>query len=362
MSINDFQVELAETLSPIPERIYPTVRPWTKTKTGKLKKIRRLINDAIERREGGSAARIKQRIEGRRQGDGTKIAIYAHYASTGRVSEMVFTQIAIYVELGFEINFVTMSPKLLDADIVKLKMLCRTIILRRSFGRDFGAWRDVLRSEALDRRSIEELLLLNDSVLGPIRPLEPMFKVMRATEGLWGLTDSDQSGAHLQTYFLLVRGRAAVKAVVSFFDSLRLSSDKEETIRRGELQFSRRIANAGVPVFAFFGRRQVEAAALEDPLLCHEVAMSIDSAFYVESDYNEEIRKLRLRRGFITHNYNPTHQMAEVLVAKFGFPFIKTELIVVNPCNMTIAKKWSSFVKDDSPCSVEMITEHLCHL
>ena len=56
---------------------------------------------------------------------------------------------------------------------------------------------------------------------------------------------------------------------------------------------------------------------------------------------------------------NPTHQFGEVLVRRFDFPFIKTELLVVNPSNMSIAATWRSLVTEESQCTVDMIVDHL---
>ena len=79
--------------------------------------------------------------------------------------------------------------------MARLKNLCRAVVVRTSFGRDFGAWRDVLSTGLVRRDQVQELLLVNDSVLGPIRPVEPLFERMRRAEGLWGLVNSDQNGA-----------------------------------------------------------------------------------------------------------------------------------------------------------------------
>ncbi len=145
---------------------------------------------------------------------------------------MVQAQLALYAAQGFEIVFVSMCNSLAADDAARLRKLCRAVVVRRSFGRDFGAWRDILATDLVKRQPIRELLLVNDSVLGPIRPIEPLFERMRTGEGLWGLINSDQNGSHLQTFFLVARGRAAVEAVFGFFDSLVLSTDKEVVKQR----------------------------------------------------------------------------------------------------------------------------------
>jgi hypothetical protein len=190
---------------------------------------------------------------------------------------------------------------------------------------------------------------------------------MRTGEGLWGLINSDQNGSHLQTFFLLARGRAAVEAVVGFFDSLVLSTDKEVVINNGELSFSSSIARRGVPLWDLFGLRQVENAVLADKYRRLETVLTLghhDIYDYVNQnpDVSAEDLNVRIRHVMAGSPVNPTHQFGEVLVRRFDFPFIKAELLVVNPCNMSIASTWRSLVTEQSPCAVDMIVEHLCLL
>jgi hypothetical protein len=356
-----------------PERIYPTqAKPLRKKKRFKFRDlrpwVRRRLLDRRENRLSGSS-RIGARYTGESAAAAPdeKIAIYCHYSSTDRVSAMVQSQLATYSAEGFEVIFVSMCNSLGDDDIARLMTLCREIVVRRSFGRDFGAWRDVMSSGIVRRDRVRELLLVNDSVLGPIRPLKPLFERMRTVEGLWGLINSDQNGAHLQTFFLLARGRAAVEAVFGFFDSLVLSMDKEIMINNGELSFSASIARRGVPLWALFSLRQVEDAALGDKRSRLETVLTLghrDIYDYVSQnlEVSAEDLNIRIRNVMAGSPVNPTHQFGEVLVRRFDFPFIKAELLVVNPSNMSIASTWRSLVSEVSPCSVDMIVEHLCLL
>ena len=89
----------------------------------------------------GAAGRIRARHDGENAAAsrGERIAIYGHYSSTGRVSAMVQSQLATYAAQGFEVIFVSMCASLNGDDVARLQKICRTVIARRSFGRDFGA-------------------------------------------------------------------------------------------------------------------------------------------------------------------------------------------------------------------------------
>jgi hypothetical protein len=356
-----------------PERIYPTqAKPVRKRKRFKAPDLVAWIRRRIlDRREGalGPSGRFAARIEGENFTKlcGEAVAIYCHYSSTGRVSAMVRSQIATYAAQGFEVIFVSMCASLNEDDVGRLRKLCRAIVVRRSFGRDFGAWSDILSSDLIQRARIRELLLVNDSVLGPIRPMEFLFETIRTADGLWGLINSDQNGSHLQTFFLFSRGSAAVDAAFDFFDRLVLSTDKEIVVNNGELSFSSSIARRGVPLWSLYGLRQVEDAALSDRKSRLETVLTLGHMGlygYVSrrADASDDDLNVRIRNVMAGSPVNPTHHFGEVLVRRFDFPFIKTELLVVNPINMSIASTWRSLVTEESPCSVDMIVDHLCLL
>ena len=149
------------------------------------------------------------------------------------------------------------------------------------------------------------------------------------------------------------------------FTDLVLSTDKEIVIANGELAFSSAIARRGVPVWALYGLRSIETAALADPRARLETALSLgnpglDAYIARHPDASPEALSLRIRNVMAITPVNPTHQFGEVLVRAFDFPFLKTELLNVNPTNMAIAATWRELVPETSPCSVDMIVEHLC--
>jgi hypothetical protein len=318
----------------------------------------RFCNERRPRGEAflGTAGRIRARHDGENAAAsrGERIAIYSHYSSTGRVSAMVQSQLAADAAQGFEMIFVSMCASLNGDDVARLQKICRAIVARRSFGRDFGAWRDILSTDLVKRGQIQELLLSPRFGSGPIRPIEPLFNRMRMAEGLWGLINSDQNGSHLQSFFLLSRGQAAVDAAFAFFHNLRtISSDKGIVIRNGELSFSCSIARRGVPLWALYGLCQVEDAPLSDRKTRLETILSLGHAGIYEcadgnpdaSDDDLDVRTRNVMAGFPV---NPTHQFGEVLVRRFDFPFIKTELLVVNPSNMSIGATWRSLVTEEA--------------
>ena len=112
----------------------------------------------------------------------------------------------------------------------------------------------------------DELILANDSVLGPIHPLAPVIDTMRAGgEGLFGLTESLQGGPHLQSYFLLARGKAAVADLMGFLQTLYVSHSKWLLVQMGEIRLARWMRRRGHRVAAVFGYDRLVQAAVADP-------------------------------------------------------------------------------------------------
>jgi lipopolysaccharide biosynthesis protein len=248
------------------------------------------------------------------------VAVYVHYSSSGQVSQMVIEQLACLHRAGFTVVFVSMSETILETDWQDVRQYCLLLIQRRNMGLDFGAWHDVI--PLIEQWPVEELLLMNDSMLGPIYPFPPIIATLRSGgDGLFGLTESRQGGVHLQSYLLLARGPAAVTDLMLFLTQMKISHSKWLIIQRGELRLTRWMRSRGHRVAAMFDYDRV--AALPGQIW----------------------------------PLNPTHHLWRVLISQ-GFPFLKTELVRRNPGRIDVSD-WQSLIPDDAPCNLECLLSHL---
>jgi hypothetical protein len=150
------------------------------------------------------------------------VAIFVHYAPTPTVSSMVLSQLELYRACGFRILFVSTAPQIPALVLNQIAGRVALVAQRRNVGHDFGAWQDVLPFLDQGSHRPHELLLVNDSVCGPLRPLEPIVADMHASgPGFFGMTESLAPVPHLQSYFLLARGEAAIDDVVAFLTKYR---------------------------------------------------------------------------------------------------------------------------------------------
>jgi hypothetical protein len=218
-----------------------------------------------------------------------------------------------------------------------------------------GSWLD-LAAEARRRwPEATELLLAYDSVLGPILPLPPVLAALRAGgEGLFGLTESIQGGPHLQSYFLLARGAAAVGDLFGFLAAMRMSHSKWLVVQRGELRLARWMRGRGHAVAALFGYRRLVAAALAAPEERAQLAASHPLLRDLEALSPATREALLLGQPL-----NPTHHFWRALVRRLGFPFLKTELVRRNPGLLPGVADWRALVPAAAPCPVPVIEAHL---
>lgn len=265
------------------------------------------------------------------------LALYLHWSPDGRISPMVRRQVRLWREVGFGCVFITnANPPAEDWKTIAENTVLR--IRRANVGRDFGAWRDAAVVTLQRFGTPQELLLTNDSVLGPFLPLAPLVDAWRAGgDGFFGLTESLGGGPHLQSYALLSRGEKAVGEMLGHLAALKDTRSKWQLVQRGEIGLTQRMLRAGVPCWALFGQERL--AALADAPTRVRIAPRYSSA-----------------EPFARVPFNPCHHLWRELVEGMGYPYLKTELIRRNPGKLPGIENWREVVPADE---LPIIEEHL---
>lgn len=247
-------------------------------------------------------------MPGRARPEGEAFALYMHWSPDGRISALVRRQVALWRGFGFGVVFLTnANPPPADWDAIGADAVLR--VRRGNVGRDFAAWRDGLA--LLEERFglPGELLLANDSVLGPIRPLAPLVAAWRAAgEGLFGMTESLAGGPHLQSYALLARGAGPVGSLAAHLCGVPESRSKWRLVQRGEIALSRRMIADGHLVGALF----------DYPSLCRFADAEARAGLGPRFARADALWRFPL---------NPTHHLWRPLIEGMGFPYLKRELL-----------------------------------
>lgn len=212
------------------------------------------------------------------------------------------------------------------------------LTLKRNIGYDFNAWAVGIYTNCALLPHLDELLLLNDSIVGPITDLAPLLERIRAANtDVVGLTDSFERCYHLQSYFLWF-GRAICQspALQLFIAQYSLCSDKEIVIREGDVSLTRYLINAGFTMKALFPYEAVAGAwlAAVPELLAGVAALPVPEQPGTNGGYKES---LRARVDAIVAQViegipvDPTHFFWDTLITRMGFPFLKHDMLFVNP-------------------------------
>jgi hypothetical protein len=284
-----------------------------------------------------------------------RVVLYVHYAASGRVSEMVMRQVESLAEAGFAVVFITSASAVPEADWMAVKRVAALVVQRRNFGLDFGAWHDVAPEVRRRWAGLNELMLANDSVLGPIHALGPVIEALRTGgNGLFGLTESVQGGPHLQSYMLLARGPAAVRDLMQFVSGVTISHSKWLLIQFSELRFARWMRRRGHRVASLFGYDRLVRAALADAGE-HYRLMATQPGLQGLAQMAPEEAVAMLYQWPV----NPTRQFWHLLATRFGYPFLKTDLVLRGLSGQPDLDRWELVVPSDGPCSVEMLQAHL---
>ena len=281
---------------------------------------------------------------------GPKVAIFVHFDGQGRVGQHVLHYVASLREAGFSVLFVTNSGKLREDAMMALKPLCAGILIRRNIGYDFGAMREGLEYLGLPRGDTELVLLVNDSIYGPLAPLEPILaRIDLEAADLWGATESWQTRYHLQSFFLAA-GRAALTSPAwhRFWRGVRPVKSKDWVIKHYEIGLTQRLLRAGIRCAALWPYQ--------------DLVRNVDANPIMDEAPDDPLLKMRHIHAFRLRHYvatrtplNPSSDLWRQLLLA-GFPFIKRELIRLNPSHVADVVDWRHVVTENyggAPAAIE---------
>ena len=252
-----------------------------------------------------------------------RVCLFAQFHPRQRIRPPLLTYLAALRSCGYE-TYVACSgdapPP--EADRAALEATGATLFYRRNAGLDFGAWQHLVRQGCAD--GADRVLLANDSVFGPFHPLDAVIDRMEAGgNDVWGLIESQQRKWHLQSWFLQFTGDAfRHDRVQRLFAQPFEHMDKDAVIARGELGLGESLRAAGMRC---------------DALIKHR-------------DGTQSARR---------HTLNMMHlDWAHNLVA-LGMPFIKIELLRLNPMRLAWTHEWDRLLRERFGADTAPLHEYL---
>ena len=240
-----------------------------------------------------------------------RVCLFAQYHPRQRLRPPLMQYLTALQGAGYH-TFVACSGEAPppEADRMALEATGATLFHRPNAGLDFGAWQHLIQAGCAD--GADRVLLANDSVFGPLHPLGPVIDRMEAGgSDVWGLIESRQRNWHLQSWFLQFTGDAfRHERVQRLFAQPFARMDKDAVIERGELALGDVLRETGIRCDALVRHRDGTRSARH-------------------------------------HTLNMMHlDWAHNLVA-LGLPFIKVELLRLNPMRLPWTHEWDALLREE---------------
>jgi len=130
------------------------------------------------------------------------------------------------------------------------------LFVRENIGFDFAGWAHAHALAAPWLKSVSRLLLVNDSIVGPVDSAQfgALLTRLRASRAdMVGLTEAITPRPHLQSFFLAFNRRLLeLGALTSFFEGVLCFADKATVIDVYETRLTQRMRDAGYHCEALF--------------------------------------------------------------------------------------------------------------
>jgi lipopolysaccharide biosynthesis protein len=235
------------------------------------------------------------------------LVLFAHFDRHGIVDPYVAYYLKALHGLGATIVFVSGSPTLMPESVAPIRSLCAGIYTRRTLSLDFGSWHlawRILRQRGWSLDQFDRFVIANDSVFGPLFPIEEMWCSFRDAD-MYGAIENTQMVPHLQSFFLAWDLNSRTRPFLNdFWNHFQYVVHKGTLIWRYEVGLSKRARKAGLSIKPF-----VSAAA-------------------IRTTYGSSSAHLWTSRR--SGRNNGTLYFWDGLIEDFQFPFLKVILLRSN--------------------------------
>ena len=266
------------------------------------------------------------------------LVLFAHFDPHGIVDPYVTHYLRALHELGACIVFVSASPVLTPESVAPIRSLCAGIYTRRTLSFDFGSWHlawCILRRKGWSLDQFDRLVVANDSVFGPLFPLEEMWNSFHDAD-MYGPVENTQMAPHLQSFFLAWDLNSRTRSFLEdFWNDFRYVVHKGTLVWRYEVGWSRRARTAGLRIKPFV------------------------SAETIKTTYE---RSSALPWAERSARNNSTLYLWDCLIEDFRFPFLKTNLARYDMPWHTSMTRLREVIEQNTPYPFQLIQSNVDRL
>lgn len=168
------------------------------------------------------------------------VMIFAHHSRDGHVSAADRHLIGAFAQEGWSVGLSTTAQSPHDRVVEETDGLVDAVCSRRNVGYDFASWSRLIGHLPLQNGAgPTRLVLLNNSVYGPLRPIRTTLEtVARSGWAVTGMTGSLEFLPHGSSYFMALDHRVLRHPdFLPWWRAIRLSRSKWGTILSHELRW-----------------------------------------------------------------------------------------------------------------------------
>ncbi len=177
-----------------------------------------------------------------------RVIIVASFIGNGQISAHLAYLLTKLKKVCDAIILIGDNP-ILEKEIKKLSNSVYHASFHRHEEYDFGSYKRGLEYlyKQVGLENIEELILCNDSCIGPIFPMEEMFDTMeKRNVDFWGLTASPEVFPHLQSYFMVFNNKVINhNCFTEYFKDVKKEISRSKVILKYELLLNSVLQKAG---------------------------------------------------------------------------------------------------------------------
>lgn len=267
-----------------------------------------------------------------------KIFFLAGYSNQPKLLNYQNSYIRAFQQSGFYVVYIlaTNEPR----NVAGTLNSADRVIVRKNLGYDFGSWATAFQLCHPEFLKAKEVIWGNDSIIGPIYSIDSLLeKIEKSASDIWAITDSQDKKYHFQSYLWGMKKKAnQFQPVIDafFFYRYPLPKDKDAAINQYEIEALNFFKTLGLTIDILFPEHSLISLAekkLIDEMQKYykkwRVLTELSPTTPIKDKLFENILTFSdtLKNHLIT---NPSHMYWNILMDS-GFPFIKKELLTLNP-------------------------------
>jgi hypothetical protein len=236
-------------------------------------------------------------------------------------------------ENGFSIHLLSTAP-LSESDLNRLKTLCYKITEKENFGQDFACYKISILEHY---KAVENILIANDSVIGPLFPLKEVFDEMQAKEcDFCGITDyipirdyNKKDSYHIASWFVLFKKSVLnSKAFLNFWQDFKPTSFRKKNVYLGEFKLHKIITESNFKCESYINSQKlmnlIEANGIKNIFSelieeTHETRLKPFAKGLLKKENETDLKEFILMQN--------KHKQNLMLIKYFRYPFIKKDII-----------------------------------